>query len=368
MKLIRNLFAAAAAPIGIDLGSGSLKLAQVAMQDGGPRVIAAEAVPLPADVPGDAPSRIAFFARAAADALRRGSFRGRQAVLGLPASWMYLDRLRLAETDERAIAEAVKWEALERFPFHSSQAMLRHWVAGQVYEEDRPRSEVIVMAARRPVMDQLLAAAAAAKLDIVGVQPEPLAALACLCADVGDTRRIRAIVDIGHSGTRVYVACGRHVQFARAIDIGGATFDQAVADSLKTTPADAARQRAALAISGGEGGEKLLRVECACRQVLHRLLDELDLCFRYFSVTFVGHDVQELIVTGGDPAPEWLCRELGSALGLPARAADPLTEFAGDDGLGVAPGERRGCSSSTWTVAVGLSLSGIAANVVARAG
>jgi type IV pilus assembly protein PilM len=365
MKLIRSLFSSAAAPIGVDLGSASLKLAQVALDDGSPRLVGLAAVPIPANLPADPQSRINFFSAAVPEAMRKGGFRGKAAVLGLPAAWMHLDRIRLPETDERAIAEAVKWETVDRFPFHASQALLRHWVAGQVFEEDRPHSEVIVMAARRPVMDQLLAAGAKARLDIMGVQPEPLAVLACLSAGDGASKRTQAIVDIGRSGTRVYVVRGQHVQFARAVDLGGVRFDQAVAEALNVPAGQAVALRAALQDSK-QGDEKVLRAECACRQVLHRLLDELDLCFRYHAVTFIGQEIEQIIVTGGDPASQWLCREMSSALGLPVRPADPLAEMDTDDCA--PPAGSDSCSApGAWTIAIGLSLSG-SKSAVLRAG
>ena len=46
-----------------------------------------------------------------------------------------------------------------KLPFDPTQAVLRHLVAGEIYHDQEPKYEVILMAARRELVDQYLAAA-----------------------------------------------------------------------------------------------------------------------------------------------------------------------------------------------------------------
>ena len=56
---------------------------------------------------------------------------------------------------------------------------MRHIVAGEVYQDQEPKNEVILMAASRELVNQFLAAAAKAKLDVVGMNVEPKALVDC---------------------------------------------------------------------------------------------------------------------------------------------------------------------------------------------
>ena len=379
MRFLNKLFgSSAAAPIGVDLGSASLKLAQV-IDHGGARdgrsaeLIAAADVDVPADASRDPAARLRFYARALPELLAQGGFRGRRVVLGLPASSMHLERVRIPVLDDDGAQQAIQYEASVRLPFHPSQALIRHLVAGEVYEDDERRSEVIVMATRRKLIDELLAAAAAAKLEVVGFNAEPLAIASCFPerreaqlagAKAGTTRPeatavepARMVVDIGSNGSRVYVVTGSRIRFARGVAIGANHLDESVAERLNVARAEAKAMRLRLvaesAASGGSTStsQNLLRVEHACLLTLRRLAEELELSHRYFAATFPAAQLEEIVFVGGAAAHARLCQQIADEVGLAFQPADPLARIRGG-------GARLTSASpqSAWTVAIGLSL------------
>ena len=109
------------------------------------------------------------------DLLAQGNFRGRQAIIGLPAAAMLIQHLRMPKLDDAETKKALAWEARGKLPIDPSQAVLRHLTAGEVYQDQEPKHEVILMAAAREFVNQLLVAAAKAKLDCVGMNVEPKA-------------------------------------------------------------------------------------------------------------------------------------------------------------------------------------------------
>ncbi|MGH7214942.1 MAG: pilus assembly protein PilM, partial [Tepidisphaeraceae bacterium] len=199
------------------------------------------------------------------DLLAQGRFRGRAAVLSLPASCMFIQHLRLPKMDEEALKKALPWEARGKLPIDPSQALLRHLVAGEIYQDQEPKNEVIVMAAGRELVTQYLATAAKAKLDVVGMNVEPKALVDCFShvfRRKTDSEATNCFVDIGCVGARVVIARGGQILFARVIPIGGEHFNRAVAAALKINPEDA----------------KLLRIKlCAMQPALdeHRQRQEL---------------------------------------------------------------------------------------------
>ena len=100
-------------------------------------------------------------------------------ILSLPASLMHIQHLRIPKMDEEALKKGLAWEARGKLPFDPTQAVLRHLVAGEVYHDQEPKYEVILMAARREMVDQYLAAADRAKLTVVGMNVEPKATIDC---------------------------------------------------------------------------------------------------------------------------------------------------------------------------------------------
>jgi type IV pilus assembly protein PilM len=232
---IKTIVAANANPIGVDFGSDCLRMVQLQIADGEPRIIAAASADVPAHVRNDPAARASFFAETARDLLVQGKFKGRQAILALPAAQMYIQHLRIPRMDDEALKKALPWEARGKIPIDPSHALLRHTVAGEIYQDSEPKDEVILMAAARDTVNSLLSAAAKAKLDVLGMNVEPMAIVDCfnhIYRRKVDQTSINLFVDIGFKSSRAIIAEGSKIVFARTIPIGGEHLNRAVAQAL----------------------------------------------------------------------------------------------------------------------------------------
>ncbi|WP_428940964.1 pilus assembly protein PilM [Fontivita pretiosa] len=367
-SLLGNLFKLGgnSAPIGVDLGSAAIKLAQVnPSRPDAPGQCATACVSIPDELRADPRARIDFFVQSVPRLLEQGGFRGRQVVLALPACCTHFERVRIPLLDEQATRQAIVFEAADKLPFHPTRGLIRHIIAGEIYENNEPRNEVIVMAARRQFTDALLAAAAKAKLDTIGVMAEPLALGSGLGAGA-TPEESRAIVDIGSSGTRVYILAGERIQFARAVTIGAEHFDLAIAQQLRLKLSDARAMRQQAAVTevppaASDARQQTLRIEQACQTPLRKLIEELDLCLRYHTATFPTTPVKRLVFVGGGSASRRLCQRIAVELNLPAELADPFARNSSDSGWDAVASDASAMPSCAWWVAVGLSRSRLAA-------
>jgi type IV pilus assembly protein PilM len=242
LGLVQSWFAPSANPIGVDFGSDSLRMAQVEPADGEFRLVAAASADVPAQMRQDPTARLNFYADTVRDLLASGNFRGKRAILSLPAASTFIQHLRMPKLEEEELRKALPWEARGKLPIDPSHAVLRHIVAGEIYQDQEQKSEVILMAAARELVNQLLAAAAKAKLDVVGMNVEAKAVVDCfthLYRRKTDGDQCTCFVDIGSSGTRVVVSKAGQILFARSIPIGGEHFNRAVANGLKISLEDA---------------------------------------------------------------------------------------------------------------------------------
>lgn len=233
--LLKSFVAQGANPIGVDFGSDCLRMAQVAVSGGEPRVVAAASADVPAHVRNDPAARASFFVETTRDLLSQGGFKGRSAVLAVPAAQMFIQHLRIPQMDDEATRKALPWEARGKLPIDPSQAVLRHAIAGEVYQESEARNEVILMAAARETVNTLLSAAAKAKLDVVGMNVEPMAIVDCfghIYRRKADQTSVNCFIDIGFKSTRAVIAEGSKILFARSIPIGGEHLNRAVAQAL----------------------------------------------------------------------------------------------------------------------------------------
>lgn len=250
LRFVNNWFAPRCNPIGVDFGTDCLRLAQVQWTGSEHKLVAAATADVPTHVRNSLTARIEFFVETTRDLLAQSDFGGRQAVLGLPAAWMHVMHLRLPKMDDDALRKALPWEMRGKLPIDPSQALIRHLIAGDVYQDQEPRDEVVVLAAAREAVNQLLSAASRAKLDIVGMNTEPSALLDCFShvyRRKSDADTVNCFIDIGSSATRATVTCGQQILFVRVIPVGGDHFSKAVSTALNIGLEDARTLRIKLA-------------------------------------------------------------------------------------------------------------------------
>lgn len=252
LSFVQSWFNAASSPIGVDFGSDCLRMAQVEEADKEYRLVAAASADVPAHVRNDPSARFAFFGETIRELMAQGSFRGRRVVLNLPASMMYIQHLRLPKMDDEALKKALIWEARGKLPIDPTQAVLRHIVAGEIYHDQEPKYEVVLMAARRDWVEQYLAAAAKARLDVAGMNVEPKALLDCfshIFRRKTDVESTTCFLDIGCTASRAVIARSGRIQFARVIPVGGEHFSRAVSSALQVPLEDARLLRIKIAAS-----------------------------------------------------------------------------------------------------------------------
>jgi type IV pilus assembly protein PilM len=417
LKLMKRFLPTPVNPIGIDFGSDSLRLTQVACENGEHRIVAAATADVPSHVRGSTAARLEFFTHAVRELLGQGGFRGRQAVLCLPGWSMFIQHLRLPRLGDEETRKLLPFETRGKIPIDPSQAILRHLVAGEVFSDQEPRNEVIVMAAPREFVNQLLDAAVKARLDIVGMTTEPTALVSCfshIYRRKDDSTTVTGYIDIGASSTRATFAVGEQVLFARSIPIGGDHLTRAVAEALKigfddakmlriqlaaatssstaspsvpasdvastsvTAPQTTASEDNSFALLGAAiarrerrspdplhvqseaspptADQQQQRVRQAVHDVAERLIEELNLCRRYHESAFPNRPLQRLVFVGGEARQKPLCQQIARELRLAAQIGDPMVRLGNNCELGPESGLDVTQPQPGWALSLGLSM------------
>lgn len=396
LGFVQNWFTPGSNPIGVDFGTDSLRIAQVELVNGATgdfKLVAAARADVPSQVRNDPAAKIAFFLEAVRELWGQGNFRGRKVVLSMPASVMTIQHLRVPKMDDEALKKALIWEARGKLPYDPSHALMRHMVAGEIHQDGEQKHEVILMAAPRGWVNEFLGAVAKTKLDVVGMNVEPRAVVECfghIYRRKNDGETVNCFVDIGCGATRVFIAKGQQIVFARGIPVGGDHFTRAVAAALKIGFEDAKVLRVKHCHAQPTPGEQAARpptdpdglpaglfsaaprqpdaevltqqrreadmLEQACREPLAKLVDELILCRRYHEATFPSMLVDRLVFVGGEARHRTLCQAIAKGMDLAAQVGDPMVRMGRMSEIGPESGVDRRQPQPDWSVALGLSM------------
>ena len=341
-------------PIGLDLGTRSLKMLQFSAS--GDRLIDAAKWDFPL-TQGEVPSgekRAALLAEAL-HSLRKGhGFRGREVALCVNDRELFTQNVRVPKCAGDELRRLVHQEVAGRLPYSIGEAEIDFLESADVRQGEATLREVIVLACHRPLLDSLLGLVEKSGLKPVSVDVEPNALLRNYVRQLRreeDTRLRTLYVHMGYAKTAVVIAQGDDVLFLKYLDLGGIQFDKAVARKLELDLADAAALRRTNGDRRAESQDpEIARLLLeASRPVTERLASELAMCVRYHSVTFRGHPLVRFVLGGGEASPP-LLEQLAKRLDLKAELSDPFRAFPTAPQTG-----RRG----QWDVAAGLACRGL---------
>jgi type IV pilus assembly protein PilM len=350
-------------PIGVDLGTSSAKLAQLRQVDKSYELIAAEAEEVPVAYRQELRPRLDYLADSLRHMVKSKVFRGRQAVLSLPAELTFVHHLKIPRVPEAEMPRILRAELQGKLPYDADDAVIRHVIAGELPGEGDGKQEVIVICAQRSVLESCLAMTRRARLDVVGVNVEPCAMVECfsrLFRREADANRTLLFIDMGFRSTQVVFAHGSQIVFARNLRVGGVSIDETIAKGLEMTPEQAHSLR-----------KELLKgeLEKTAEDEVYRLLDatlsdlgnELNKCTRYYESIFRNRAVERAIFLGGQAYDKRLCQALAQRLNLPAQVGDPLLRVKRLDAAGLNKGLDQREPQPDWAVAVGLSIGSVQA-------
>ncbi|MCC9604550.1 type IV pilus assembly protein PilM [Blastopirellula sp. JC732] len=334
-------------PIGVDVGSRSIKMVQFSADRKTLHEYATYDLPSGSDsVPSGEKLQAALH-----HCLEGRRFRGKDAVVCLGRRDLFLQNIRIPKSETKPLELLVQQEAAGRIPYSVTDAEIRHFATCDVRQGDVAAQEVVVMACHRPTLEQRLETIEAVGLRPLAVDVEPAAILRSYCnqyrRESDATDRV-LYVHIGNTTTVVVIAEGDKILFIKYLDLGGRQFDEAVEKRLDMS----AQQAADLRKHNGDRRRTQQDPEIArslaeaMRPIVEKLLTELSMCVRYHSVTFRGKPLVRLVLSGGE-ANEQLAETLGKRLSLDTELGDPLRVYDETQQI-----TRR----SIWDVAVGLAL------------
>jgi type IV pilus assembly protein PilM len=354
-------------PIGLDIGTTTVRLLQLAGTERDLRVVDAAKFVIPQDVKVLPERRREVVTGGIRRLLKEHNFRGREVVMALAPGQLAIRNVRLPKMPDEERTTAVNWEAQNRFPFDTATAVIQHLPAGEVRQGAQLLDEIMILAAPQAEVDAQIQWACEAGLEVVSLDAEPCAVFRGFERFLRrreDEGVVSVLVDIGAQAT-VVIARGREVVFVKMIPIGGMVFNRAVAEclDLAVTEAEGLRRRLGRrsrpSPTGAPPDEETQRV---CRAVadairphLEDLAGEIALCLRYYSVTFRGPRPESVTFTGGESHNHGIPRSLGERLGVEFKPGDLFRGVKMDH---VGRVLDRSGELAEWTTAFGLSLKG----------
>ena len=348
-------------PIGLDVGHSLIKMIQLSCDDEAIRVEAAEEEMIDRSLEPGSQAWRQQVVETLQTMYNRGGFTGGQVISCLPSDLLKIKSLRLDTNDSAQIEEIIQTEVAQRFGMDSHRDEIRYMVAGNVYQGEEIKNEVIFFGINREQLADHIYLLEQANLTPVSMDTVPCALFRSFQATLRrreDRDVVSVFVDLGSKYTTVIIGKGQEITFVKQIPIAGDQLSEQVASSLGIGIDEAIQLRVRLRDpqTSQIDVETSRAVIDAMSSSIEDLAHEISLCFKYYAVTFRGQRPSEAVFAGGEAYEAALMDALRRHLGVNIRIAEPLRGY---DLSKANFNRRRNPQMCEWAIAVGLALKGM---------
>jgi len=312
------LFGKVAHPIGLDIGSNVLRVAQLKPASSPILTKYSKRRTEGCLVDGEV-TYVDVLAKEINNLLKQAGISAKRVILGISNQKVIVRLLTMPYMEKDDLDNAIQFQAQDNIPIPVEEAILDYHIVNEFKNEDNERSyQIILVAAQREMIESHIRALEKAKLKPYAVDVSSFALSRSLLsreAVVPDEKELEkntkaiGFLDIGETVTNISIVQNRMPFFSRVTPIGDATFVKAVADNLAISIEEAQKQRDEIGFSKPgadlEDGLKKSQLEVGkkVRKVLSgevtKFVNEVRRSFEYgLTETTKSEDLNELIISG----------------------------------------------------------------------
>jgi type IV pilus assembly protein PilM len=336
-----------ATTFGLDIGSSSVKVVELAPGRAGYALKAFAMVELPREaITEGAIRQPGVVANAIRECVQKAGVSTPAAVISVSGRDSIVKRVPLPKVSAKELADAIYLEAEHHIPFAIDDVFLDYQVMG---ESDNAMSVLLVATKKGKVLEYVaVVEEAGLEASIVDLDAFAIQNQYELSAP-DDGGEAVALIDIGASIMKTNVVRAGASVFARDVPFGGNNYTDAIAQRLGI-PVD----RAEAAKRGHEVGVNWDDLVPALEAVSRELSLEVQRTFDYFASTAESERIGKIVLSGGCAKLAGIESFLASSWGVPVELARPLAAIDHDPAQ-FNDEELRG-AECLLAVAVGLAL------------
>lgn len=317
-----ELFFGKQEPVGLDIGSSSLKLAEISERKS--RVILHRYYQQPLErgiIVDGAVVDIEKLAENMKKLFRDSDCRKKTVVTAIPGRSVIIKKASFPHLSEEELRELIREESIKYLPFESMEGVYFDFQSVGENPYNPTLTDVIIVAAKADVVDTYLEAVRIAGLTPVVLDVDTFALETMYERNYDyDEDEVIAIVNIGASFTNINVLKNATSMFTRDVSLGGDSVTENIQRDYGVTFDEAER----IKIDGSKDDESvrdklLLYADPICTEI-ERSID-------YFHSLHGGEEVRRVLLAGGGALIPRLPEYLEERLHIPAELVNPLRKL-----------------------------------------
>ncbi|MBN1363370.1 MAG: type IV pilus assembly protein PilM [Syntrophaceae bacterium] len=325
---LKEIFSGKKMLVGLDIGSSSIKLAEVISSAKGHYLNRFCEVPLTKGTIIDGILADANTLSSKIKEIFKLAKCGRKGIVtSLAGNSVIIKKVTLERMNESELRDLIHDEAGKYLPFDNMDDVNYDFQILGENNYNPNQIDIVIVAAKKEIVNSYMDAATAAgqNIEIVDVAPFVLETLYGVNYEF-DNEEIVVLINIGASTTGINVVKGGTSVFTRDFALAGNSITEAVQEKYKSATFEDAEKLKVEGLSQGSEGD-ILDLKNNILQFAQPICMEIERSIDYFRSTFGGEDIKQILLAGGSARIPNLAKHLSEMLNVKTEIIDPFLKI-----------------------------------------
>lgn len=307
--------------MGLDIGSGYLKVVQLKEKAGAYELVLFDMIPLPPEliVEGSIIDSLRLV-DALKELIKKARIKTKNVVIGIGGhASVSIKRIPVTEMSEEELTESIKFEAEQYVPYDIEDVYLDFQILGP--REDQGQMDVLLITVKKDVVNEYMSVVKEAGLNpiIVDVNTLALGNMYEVNYELASEKN-KALVNIGANTINLNILKGGASVFTRDSAMGSNLYTEALQKEFNTSYENAERLKRGEAVEGVSPQA----VTPVMLSVSENIADEVIRSIEFFSSATLHEEAQEIVLSGGGALIKDFPKLLAEKAGVEVTIAEPF--------------------------------------------
>jgi type IV pilus assembly protein PilM len=313
--------------VGLDIGSSSVKVIEVAVKPRGLELLSLGVAPLPAEaIVQGAFLNSGAIVDAIREALSAAGTSTRTVATAVSGHSVIVKKISLPTMTREELEESIRWEAEQYIPFDINEVNLDFQILQSGDTEGQ--MDVLLVAAKKDLIDDYIHV-----IRDAGLQPAVLDVAAFAMANAWEASseasrgEVVALVNIGAQTVNINILSDGVPAFTRDVSTGGNAYTEEIQKALSVSWDEAERIKL-----GGDARQESQEVvpqevEQAMRSVTDTVIGEISRSLDFFAATAADSRISKIVLAGGGSRISGLDAAFQGKTNIPVERLNPLARM-----------------------------------------
>jgi len=317
---------AAKTVIGLDIGTSSIKIAQLKETKKGMHLVHFDSIMLPPDTIRDGQVMHApQLSERIQEIFSLGKVRHRKVAVSLSGHSVIIKKISLPEMTVEELEDSIQWEAEQYIPFDIKDVFVDAEIINP--NAGQGQMDVLLVAAKKAIIEETLDVVRDARVDPLVVDVDAFALFNAFEMNypVPSDETI-ALINVGAATININVIAEGMSSFTRDITVGGNQLTEEISKQFAVPWEEAEHMKTSSETTLSMSGV-LREVQRISERISENLVSEIQRSLDFFAATSMNANITTIYLSGGAALQSGLIEGLERRLGAQVKALNPFNDL-----------------------------------------